>query len=170
MGNTMQRRQFLNRLTTRSGQPLLTDANSQTVEKSFTEAINPSSVLKVDGVQSGISPYTGEWSEKQMIHLLRRLMFGAKKSCVDEIKGMTLSAAVDYLIDNPLQPTSSPVNVYTVGTDTGGVAFGTSWVDANLPDPTDSTIRNTLNNNRLTNSFKPWWMGQLITQKTHILE
>ena len=167
MGTTMQRRQFLSRLT-KSGQPPL--AKSQTVEKSFAAAIKPNSLLKITGVQSGIAAYAGDWGEKQVIHLLRRTMFGAKKSCVDEIKGMTLSAAVDYLIDNPPQPTTSPVNVYTTGTDTGGVAFGSSWMDANLPDPTDATIRNTLNNNRLTKSFKPWWMGQLINQKTHILE
>jgi uncharacterized protein (DUF1800 family) len=97
-------------------------------------------------------------------------LFGATKASVDQIKGMSMSAAVDFLIDNPVQPATSPVNVYTAGTDTGGVAFGSSWIDAALPDPTDNTIRNTLNNNRLSNSFKPWWMGQLINQKTHILE
>ena len=105
-----------------------------------------------------------------MIHLLRRVTFGATKAGVDQIKGLSMSAAVDFLVDNPVQPSATPVNNYTPGTDTGGVAFGSSWIDAGLPDPADSTIRNTLVSNRYNQSFKPWWMGQLITQQTHILE
>ncbi|MFT3936262.1 MAG: DUF1800 domain-containing protein [Chitinophagaceae bacterium] len=170
MGNTMQRRQFLSRLTTRGHQLRPDDAYPQTAERSFNQAVSPRSNFKANGVLSGVAQYTGSWTEKEMIHLLRRTMFGAAKASVDKIKTMTMSQAVDFLIDNPVMPTTSPVNNYTTGTDTGGVAFGSSWIDANLPDPTDSTIRNTLNNNRLTNSFKPWWMGQLINQQTHILE
>ena len=170
MGKTMQRRQFFNSLAKKSNQPLHTDIiNSQTVEKNFT-ATNPSSTLRTTGTESGVSMYTGIWTEKEMLHLLRRVTFGATKASVDQIKGMTMSAAVDFLIDNPVQPGTTPVNVYTAVADTGGVAFGSSWIDANLPDPTDGTVRNTLNNSRVGASFKPWWMGQMINQKTHILE
>ena len=38
--------------------------------------------------QSGIGPYTGPWTEQELIHLLKRTMFGARK------------ADVDYLLDN----------------------------------------------------------------------
>ena len=169
MGNTMERRQFLNRLT-KISKPPQTDANSLTVEKKNSKTIQLPGILKTAGAQSGITTYAGPWTEKEVIHLLRRTMFGAAKKDVDKIKAMSFSSAVDFLIDNPVQPTTTPLNVYTTGTDSGGVAFGSSWIDAALPDPTDSTIRNTLNNNRLTNSFKPWWMGQLINQQTHILE
>ena len=165
MGNTMQRRQFLSKLAAKSSKPI-----PQTAEKSFTAFFQSPGVLRTTGVQSGISPYAGQWTEKEMIHLLRRTMFGVAKKDVDKIKGMSMSSAVDFLIDNPVQPSTTPVNNYTAGTDTGGVAFGSSWMDAALPDPTDSTIRNTLNNNRVGNSFKPWWMGQMINQQTHILE
>ena len=169
MGNTMERRQFLNRLT-KISKPPQTDANSLTAEKKNSKTIQPPGILKAAGAQSGITTYAGPWTEKEVIHLLRRTMFGAAKKDVDKIKAMSFSSAIDFLIDNPVQPTTTPLNVYTTGTDTGGVAFGSSWIDAALPDPTDSTVRNTLNNNRLTNSFKPWWMGQLINQQTHILE
>lgn len=175
MGDTMQRRQFLSRLSTRTTKPLHTDVDPQTAESNSNETFQPRNILRAEGIQSGIAPYAGPWTEKEMIHLLRRVMFGAKKSCVDEIKGMTISAAVDFLIDNPVQPTTSPLNVYTTGVDTGGVAFGSSWIDAALPDPIDPpapapAVRGPLNSNRLTNSFKPWWMGQMINQRTHILE
>jgi len=169
MGTTMQRRQFLSRLS-KSIKPLPNETGSQTAETKIQSSAQPGRTFRAAGAQSGIAPYAGAWTEREMIHLLRRVMFGAAKKDADKIKGMTMSAAVDFLIDNPVQPTTTPVNVYTAGSDTGAVAFGSSWVDANLPDPTDNTIRNTLNNNRLTNSFKPWWMGQLINQKTHILE
>ncbi|MEP6747996.1 MAG: DUF1800 domain-containing protein [Bacteroidota bacterium] len=165
MGNTMQRRQFLNSLAKKNSTPI-----TQTAERSFSSTSLPPAPLKTTGTQSGINVYAGAWTEREMIHLLRRTMFGATKACVDQISGKTMSDAVDFLIDNPVQPSTTPVNNYTAGTDTGGVAFGSSWVDAGLPDPTDATIKNTLVGNRLTNSFKPWWMGQMITQKTHILE
>ncbi|MEO6314264.1 MAG: DUF1800 family protein [Chitinophagaceae bacterium] len=165
MGQTMPRRQFLNSLAAKSSSPI-----PQTVEKSFTPIVQPTSTYRTEGALSGINAYTGAWTEAEMMHLLRRVCFGAPKAALDQIKGMSMSAAVDFLIDNPVQPATTPVNNYTVGTDTGGVAFGNSWVTADLPDPLDSTIRSTLNNSRLGQSFKPWWMGQMINQQTHILE
>lgn len=167
MGSTMQRRHFIKSLASKSSSPLQTENSTPAVEKSNS---SPGSAYTTYGVQSGISPYAGAWTEKEMAHLLKRVMFGATKTSMDLIKSKTMSDAVDFLIDNPVMPATTPVNNYTAGTDTGGVAFGSSWVDAGLPDPTDSTIRNTLVNTRLTSSFKPWWMGQMINQKTHILE
>ncbi|HMC85160.1 MAG TPA: hypothetical protein VKI61_06520, partial [Chitinophagaceae bacterium] len=105
MGNTMQRRQFLNSLSAKSSTPI-----TQTVEKSFKQNIPTPGLLKVTGAQSGIAIYAGEWTEKEMIHLLRRTMFGAAKKDVDKIKAMSMSDAVDFLIDNPVQPTTTPVN------------------------------------------------------------
>ena len=165
MGNTMQRRQFLSRLSTSSRKPI-----EATAEKSFTGTTAPPAVLKTTGAQSGLSPYTGPWTEKEVIHLLRRVMFGAAKKDVDKVKAMSLSAALDALIDNPVQPGTKPLNVYTNPVDTGGVPFGSSWVDYGLPDPTDGNTRGALNSTRSNNSFKPWWMGLMINQPTHILE
>src|ERR1700712_326677 len=113
MGNTMQRRQFIRRLATKSSSPLLNE-NTPTVEKSLN-SINPERPLRTFGVNSGINPYAGAWTEKEMIHLLRRVTFGASKAGVDQIKGMSVSAAVDFLVDNPVQPSSTPVNNYTAG-------------------------------------------------------
>jgi hypothetical protein len=170
MGNTMQRRQFLRRLSATSKNPI-----NPTVEKEPSSFNPPPSIFKASGVQSGISPYTGSWTQTEMLHLLRRLTFGAPKSSVDQIKSMSMSAAVDFLIDNPVQPATTPVNNYTQGVDSGGVAFGASWVDAGLPNPVDPpapapAVLQPLISNRTNNSFKPWWMGQMINQQTHILE
>ncbi|HOZ70425.1 MAG TPA: hypothetical protein PK328_13705, partial [Chitinophagaceae bacterium] len=33
--------------------------------------------------QSGISAYTGAWTEQEVIHLLKRTMFGAKPSDIN---------------------------------------------------------------------------------------
>ncbi|HTL07609.1 MAG TPA: hypothetical protein VL307_05105, partial [Chitinophagaceae bacterium] len=131
MGKTMQRRQFLQRLS----------AKSPTLLSPITEEnlipVSSAGTTKASGTASGVNMYTGPWTEKEMVHLLKRVMFGATKASVDEIKGMSMSAAVDYLIDNPVQPSTSPVNNYTQGVDSGGVAFGASWIDAKLPDPVD---------------------------------
>ncbi len=48
---------------------------------------------------SGINQYAGTWDTEAIIHLLKRTMFGAKKADVDFFRGMTMSQAVDYLLN-----------------------------------------------------------------------
>jgi len=50
-------------------------------------------------VLSGINPYTGPWKTNEVIHLLKRTMFGAVKADVDFFRAMTVSQAVDYLLN-----------------------------------------------------------------------
>ena len=68
---------------------------------------------------SGINPYTGPWTTNEVIHLLKRTMFGAKKSDVDFFTAMTMSQAVDYLLN--VSPAQSqplpPVKDYANSTD-----------------------------------------------------
>ncbi|MBK6829036.1 MAG: hypothetical protein IPG86_20240 [Chitinophagaceae bacterium] len=56
---------------------------------------------------SGINPYTGSWTDQDLIHLLKRTMFGAKKADVDYFRGMTMSQVVDELL-NPTAPNPNP--------------------------------------------------------------
>ena len=48
---------------------------------------------------SGLNPYTGPWTTNEVIHLLKRTMFGAKKADVDFFTPMTMSQAVNYLLN-----------------------------------------------------------------------
>src|SRR4051812_14683088 len=86
-------------------------------------------------VQSGINPYAGPWTTNEVIHLLKRTMFGAVKVDVDFFKAMTMSQAVDYLLNVSAaqsQP-APPVKTYPNSSDPAdpdnAVAAGQTWVN-----------------------------------------
>ena len=58
-------------------------------------------------ITSGINPYAGPWTENEIIHLLKRTMFGAKKADVDYFKTRTVDQAVNELL-NPTAPQPPP--------------------------------------------------------------
>lgn len=170
MGNTtdLHRREFLSRMVSKGSDlrdPLPGDPIKEDVY--FNKYSNQELPFKVDRTDSGLTDYGGAWTEAEALHLLRRTMFGATKANVDLLLSMTPSQAVDYLIDNPVLPAPGPLNAYqNTYADTQGCPFGTAWVTWVAPDNSDGT----LNSQRTYNSFKPWWMGQMINQPVHILE
>lgn len=117
---------------------------------------------------SGLNPYTGVWTSNEVTHLLKRTMFGAKKSDVDFFSAMTMSQAVDYLLNVTVAQTQPPppVKDYAnpadpLDADTAVLA-GQTWVNTNTND-------GTVNSRRIA-SFKNWWMGQMVNQEKNILE
>ena len=117
---------------------------------------------------SGLNPYTGPWGVNEVIHLLKRTLFGAKKSDVDFFKVMTMSQAVDYLLtistaqSQPSPPVKNYVNSLTATDPDNAIAQGQTWVNTNTSD-------GTVNSARIL-SFKNWWMGQMVNQERNILE
>ena len=124
------------------------------------------SSFEVARTTSGLSPYTGTFGTNEVIHLLKRTMFGATKADVDYFKTKTLSQAVTELLTVPATAPAPPVKNYANPVDPAdadtGVAAGTPWVNTNTND-------GTVNSQRIT-SFKSWWMGLMINQNRNILE
>ena len=118
--------------------------------------------------QSGINPYTGPWTVNEVIHLLKRTMFGATKADVDFFKAMTMNQAVDALLNVPLAQftPAPPLKNYTNSVDPADldntVAAGQPWVNTNTSD-------GGVNSQRVL-SYRNWWMGQMINQDKNILE
>ncbi len=115
---------------------------------------------------SGINPYTGPWGTNEVIHLLKRTMFGAKKSDVDYFATRTMNQTVDELL-NPTAPVPAPpVKEYTTSTQPGtpdtNIAQGTTWVNDINNDGTVQSQRRA--------SYKKWWTGTLINQDRSIRE
>ena len=50
------------------------------------------------GLESGLMDYSGNWTQNEVSHLLKRTMFGAKKSDVDYFLQLSCSEAVDELL------------------------------------------------------------------------
>ena len=131
---------------------------------------NPSvpdvSSFKIARTTSGLTPYTGTWGTNEVIHLLKRTMFGAVKADVDYFKSRTLNQAVSELLNVTVVPPSPPLKTYnnsvTPGDLDNGVAPGTTWVNINTNDGGVESQR--------IGTLKSWWTGQMINQDRTILE
>ncbi len=123
---------------------------------------------------AGLAPYTGAWTVNEVTHLLKRTMFGAKKTDVDHFLTLTPGAAVDELLNNIVAP-SPPLRDYGLlqdddGTlyDDLGVVIGQTWInDPNLASAVE--IRGQINSRR-KDSLKKWWAGLIINQDRSIQE
>lgn len=122
--------------------------------------------FKVARTNSGLTPYTGTFGTNEIIHLLKRTMFGAVKADVDYFKTKTLSQAVNELLTVPILPPSPPVKNYansvTAGDPDMAIAAGATWVNINTTDGGVDSQR--------VSSYKNWWTGLMINQDRNILE
>jgi uncharacterized protein (DUF1800 family) len=109
----------------------------------------------------GLAMYTGPWTENEVIHLLKRTLFGTTRADIDYFKAKTMQQSVDELL-NPAAPLPAPpVKEYTSTLDPA-ILPGNTWVD-------DPSIDGTVNSLRRA-SFKKWWMGLMINQDRSIRE
>ncbi len=117
-------------------------------------------------ITSGLNPYSGPWTENEIVHLLKRTMFGAKKADVDYFRFRTISQAVDELLNPTAPQPGPPVKEYTTstqpGTPDGNIAQGTTWVNDINNDGTVQSQRRA--------SYKKWLTGMMINQDRSIRE
>ncbi|MFN0203995.1 MAG: DUF1800 family protein [Bacteroidia bacterium] len=110
---------------------------------------------------SGLMPYAGTWDTEQVIHLLRRTTFGAKKADIDALKALTMPQAIDTLL-TPLAAPAPPLNDYDVnGTIDPTVPYGQTWVNA----PVNSSIEFLRRK-----SWFSWWGGLMLNQGANLTE
>lgn len=114
---------------------------------------------------SGLSPYTGSWTRNEVAHLLKRTMFGSTPEDINFFSGMSMSQAVDYLLNVSSTPPAPPVKNYTNNniptTDPDyNIPMGNTWVNINTTNA-DGQRRG---------SFKAWWAGLMIHQERNIRE
>ncbi len=106
------------------------------------------------GSPAGINQYTGTWDTPQVVHLLKRTLFGASMSDINYFKTRTMSQAVDELLQPTAVPTTTPLNNY--GSDPTGVGPWQTWIGTGLLYADEG-----MNTNRLR-SLQAWWIGQLL--------
>lgn len=109
-----------------------------------------------------IATYSGTWGAAQARHLLRRTLLGFTKADVDFFAAMTMSDAVDYIMNVPSTQPNPPLNGYNNGTlDDPNIPAGQTWV--NGPDDINFTAKR-------RNSLYSWWMQQILGPDRHIRE
>ena len=115
---------------------------------------------------SGLNPYTGPWTTNEVIHLLKRTMFGAKKSDVDYFVNLTVGQTVNELLNpvaaNPLPPVKEYATSANATTPDTNIAQGTTWTNDINNDGTVQSQRRA--------SYKKWWTGVMINQDRSIRE
>jgi uncharacterized protein (DUF1800 family) len=117
--------------------------------------------------ESGISSYTGPWTEQEVVHLLKRTMFGAKRADVSYFKTRTMSQSVDELLTPTAPAPAPPVKEYVTSTTPGvtpdpNILQGTTWINDINSDGTVQSQRR--------GSYKKWWTGVMINQDRSIRE
>jgi len=135
---------------------------------------NKAVALQSSSLVSGIGAYNGSWTINEVSHLLKRTMFGAKKTDIDYFLTRSVSETVDELLNNTTVP-SPPVRDYGLLQDADGamyddlgVAKGQTWVnDPNIASA--DVIRGSINSARVA-SLKKWWCGLMISQGRSIQE
>ncbi|MDZ7878515.1 MAG: DUF1800 family protein [Saprospiraceae bacterium] len=106
-----------------------------------------------------LMPYTGVFEREQITHLLKRTMFGAKKTDIDFFIGKTLAESVNTLLTEPppLTDAQLPLRNYAEGT----LPMGATWAYAQQNPDFDGQRRN---------SLKIWWVGNMANQPRSIFE
>jgi uncharacterized protein (DUF1800 family) len=115
---------------------------------------------------AGLTPYSGVFGKEQIIHLLKRTMFGAKRSDIAFFQGKTLNEVVDILTTEPpaLTDDKMPLKSYADPTNpplTDNLTIGQTWVFA----PENGNF-----NGQRRNSLKQWWGSQMLNQTRSVFE
>jgi uncharacterized protein (DUF1800 family) len=125
----------------------------------------PDSISQTARTQSGLTPYSGPFGTEEVVHLLKRTMFGATAEDVAYFKTRSVTQAIDELL-NPTAPIPAPpvkdYNETGATTPDTTVAPGTTWVNTYNTDGTISSRRRS--------SFKKWSIGVMINQDRSIRE
>lgn len=106
---------------------------------------------------SGLTQYSGAWNRQLAAHLLRRLTFGFNKQQLDAVAGMSMTAAVDTLLNIDTNPPAPPVNNYgTAQNPDPDVPLGQTWVTAPY----------SVFDGQRTQSLRSWWAGLTLSDDT----
>ncbi len=127
----------------------------------------PTSTAQPPRTLSGIDAYTGPWTEQEVTHLLKRTMFGAKRADVNYFKNLSMSQAVQELLNPTAPDPAPPVKEYVTSTTLGvnadaNILQGTTWINDINNDGTVQSQRQA--------SYKKWWTGVMINQDRSIRE
>lgn len=125
----------------------------------------PVGEMSVRGVNAGLTPYAGAWTQKEVAHLLKRTMFGSSKADIEYFRAMSVGQAVDALLNVPASLPAPPVKTYdntdipTTDPDYA-IPVGTTWTNVFSSDGTVNARRRA--------SVKAWWIGMMLNQDRSI--
>lgn len=112
-------------------------------------------------IKDPLAPYPGKWTTRQVTHLLKRSLFGVKKTEIDRFLALDVKQSVDALLKDAPALDSFPLNDYD-SLNPQLVPFGKTWINAPYVSQGDDEQRG--------GSLGKWIVESLITQDSTILE
>ncbi len=142
----------------------------KTVSRSvFLDIVTGSNPVKPTGVASktdsrpgGLKPYTGQWGKQQVLHLIRRSLFGVTAADYAYFSKLSLNQCLDVLL-TPSPTPAPPVNTYQPEHLDPDVAFGETWVNCTSPNVHEIDVARSY-------SLQAWWTGLLLNQDRSLTE
>ena len=123
-------------------------------------AIHPNNAPFVKGT---LKAYKGKWDIPDVVYFLKRTMFGAKPEDVAYFKNISFKNAINDILNTPSVIKIAPINNYNDDKIIDEeVPLGSTWVD--------STLTNGKLNKKRRDSYKQWWIGNMINQDRNITE
>lgn len=124
---------------------------------------------KLTRTQTGLAPYNGTWSIREVRHLLKRTLFGNTLAEINYFLAAGRANAVSELIEQinhpAYSPPSLPLNNYSGTYSDPNCAAGQAW-----PGTPDSIVSGITSYNLRRKSLKSWWISQLLNQPKSIRE
>lgn len=88
------------------------------------------SPIEQKAVETALTPYSGEWTDKHRRHLLSRTMFGVQKKHSDQVHSLNLQEMLTLLFA-PQTPPENPKAYLNTGSITAGNDWTSATYDAN---------------------------------------
>ncbi|MFT3948551.1 MAG: DUF1800 domain-containing protein [Agriterribacter sp.] len=127
---------------------------------------NTASAYTVSGrTSTGLNQYSGSWTKNEVVHLLKRTMFGATLPDIEYFSEKTMEQCVDELLTITFPMPDPPLKDYDTGAaqqPDSDVDAGTTWIYSNNQDGDVGELRKA--------SLKKWWMGLMINQPRNVRE
>lgn len=108
-------------------------------------------------ISLSLNTFSGVWNQFTAAHLLRRTLFGPKKSEIDLSVSLGLNNTISQLLDTIPAELDLPINYFA--TNVPQTPIGKPWVELDFA-PGKEAIRK--------NSFRAWRMGSMLNQEMTI--
>jgi len=119
--------------------------------------------MQIPAVTSNIKRFHGKWNPEHAKHLLKRTTFGARKEDIVFFSSISLTHAVDALLDTAEVIPPPPLNHYNDDKYTDPeIILGETWIKA--------TKQQGGSGFRRKNSLKAWWTGLELKQDRTLRE
>lgn len=110
-----------------------------------------------------LKTYKGKWDTADVVYFLKKTMFGAKVEDVTYFKNKSFKKVVNEMLDTSSIIKTFPINNYTDNKiNDEEVPMCSTWVN--------SMVANGKLNRRRRDSYKQWWIGNLVNQERNIAE